>query len=39
MEVLATLVSAGKLGRRPALAPLGVLDLSGAPGPHPPRRG
>jgi agmatinase len=38
MEVLATLVDAGKLGRRPPAAPLGPLELPGAPGPHPPRR-
>jgi agmatinase len=38
MEVLATLVYAGKLGRRPPLAPLGPLDLPGAPGPPPPGR-
>jgi agmatinase len=38
MEVLATLVSAGKVGRRPALAPLGRLALPDAPGPQPPSR-
>ena len=38
MEVLATLVDAGKLGKRPPTAPLGPLELPDAPGPQPPRR-